>query len=142
MSTSLPSFLDQNRERFLDELKQYLAIPSISTLPENEADVLRAADFVAVSLRDAGLENIEMIQPESVSGLGRYPLVYADWLHAPGKPTILCYGHYDVQPPDPLDEWISPPFEPTVRDGDLYVDVHTTSNLDGVRADITWPELE
>ncbi len=122
MSTSLASFLDQNRERFLDELKHYLAIPSISTLPENEADILRAADFVAASLREAGLENVEMIQPDSVSGVegGRHPLVYADWLHAPGKPTILCYGHYDVQPPDPLDEWISPPFEPTVRDGDLY----------------------
>ena len=122
MSTSLPSFLDQNRERLLSELKEFLAIPSISTLPENKADVLRAADFVAAGLRTAGLENVEMIQPESVSGLagGRYPLVYADWLHAPGKPTILCYGHYDVQPPDPLDEWTSPPFEPTVRNGDLY----------------------
>ena len=122
MSTSLPSFLDQNRERLLSELKEFLAIPSISTLPENKADVLRAADFVAASLRSAGLENVEMIPPDSVSGLagGRYPLVYADWLHAPGKPTILCYGHYDVQPPDPLDEWTSPPFEPTVRNGDLY----------------------
>ena len=111
MSTSLPSFLDQNRDRLLDELKQYLAIPSISTLPENKADVLRAADFVVASLREAGLENVEVIQPETVSGFdgGRYPLVYADWLHAPGKPTVLCYGHYDVQPPDPLDEWISPP---------------------------------
>ena len=122
MSTLLRLFLDQNRERLLDELKEYLAIPSISTLPENKADVLRAADFVAAGLRTAGLENVEMIQPESVSDLegGRYPLVYADWLHAPGKPTVLCYGHYDVQPPDPLDEWTSPPFEPTVRNGDLY----------------------
>ena len=122
MSTSLRLFLDQNRARLLDELKEYLAIPSISTLPENKADVLRAADFVAAGLRNAGLENVEMIQPELVSGLagGRYPLVYADSLHAPGKPTILCYGHYDVQPPDPLEEWTSPPFEPTVRNGDLY----------------------
>ncbi len=122
MSNSLSLFVEQNRDRLLGELKELLSIPSISTLPENKADVLRAADYVAASLRSAGLENVEMIQPESVSGLagGRYPLVYADWLHAPGKPTILCYGHYDVQPPDPLDEWVSPPFEPTVRNGDLY----------------------
>ena len=122
MSTPLTSFLDRKRERFLGEIMEFLAIPSISTLPERKGDVMRAADFVASSLRSAGLENVEMIQPEAVPGLegGRYPLVYADWLHAPGKPTILCYGHYDVQPPDPLDEWTSPPFEPTVRDGDLY----------------------
>ena len=122
MSNSLSLFLEQNRERLLGELKEYLAIPSISTLPENRADVLRAADFVAASLRSAGLENVELIPPDSVSGLagGRYPLVYANWLQAPDKPTILCYGHYDVQPPDPLDEWTSPPFEPTVRNGDLF----------------------
>jgi acetylornithine deacetylase/succinyl-diaminopimelate desuccinylase-like protein len=83
-------------------------------LPEHLPDVLRAAHFVAESMKTAGLENIEVI------ATAKHPLVYADWLHAPGKPTVLCYGHYDVQPPDPLDEWISPPFEPTVRDGNIY----------------------
>jgi acetylornithine deacetylase/succinyl-diaminopimelate desuccinylase-like protein len=95
-------------------LKTFLRIPSVSTLPEHVPDVRRAAQFVADSMKTTGLENIEIIPT------AKHPLVYADWLHAPGKPTVLCYGHYDVQPPDPLDEWISPPFEPTVRDGNLY----------------------
>ena len=75
---------------------------------------MKAAHFVAASLSDAGMEHVEIIETEG------HPLVYADWLHAPGKPTVLCYGHYDVQPPDPLDEWITPPFEPTIRNGNLY----------------------
>ena len=74
----------------------------------------RAAQFVADSLRAAGLENVEIIPT------AKHPLVYADWLHAPGKPTVLCYGHYDVQPPDPLELWTTPPFEPALRDGNLY----------------------
>ena len=121
MSNPLLLFIEENRERFLDELKEYLVIPSISTLPEHRADVLAAASFVAESLESIGLENVQLIHPE-ISNLteGRHPLVYADWLHAPGKPTILCYGHYDVQPPDPLNEWVSPPFEPTIREGNLY----------------------
>jgi len=76
--------------------------------------VARAAQWVADGLRRAGLENVEVIPT------GHHPLVYADWLHAPGKPTVLCYGHYDVQPPDPLELWHTPPFEPTLRDGNLY----------------------
>ena len=95
-------------------MKQFLRIPSVSTLPDHASHVHQAAKFVASSLTAAGLDHVEII---STSG---HPLVYADWLHAPGKPTVLCYGHYDVQPPDPLEEWISPPFEPTVRDGNLY----------------------
>jgi len=98
----------------LSELKDFLRIPSVSTLPEHIPDIQRAAEFVASSLRAAKLEHVEVIKTAG------HPLVYADWLHAPGKPTVLCYGHYDVQPPDPLDEWISPPFEPTVRDGNIY----------------------
>ncbi len=104
----------ENRERFLEELKAFLRIPSVSTLPEHRRDIESAAGFVAAALAGAGLENVEVIP---TSG---HPLVYADWLHAPGKPTVLCYGHYDVQPPDPLEAWVSPPFEPTVRDGNLY----------------------
>jgi acetylornithine deacetylase/succinyl-diaminopimelate desuccinylase-like protein len=111
---STAPFVEQHKERLLEELKQFLRIPSVSTLTEHNEDVQKAAQFVADSLRDAGLENIEIILT------AKHPLVYADWLHAPGKPTVLCYGHYDVQPPDPLGEWISPPFEPTVRDGNLY----------------------
>jgi len=76
--------------------------------------VHKAAEYVAAKLRDAGMENVEIIETE------RHPLVYADWLHAPGKPTVLCYGHFDVQPVDPIELWHSPPFEPTVRNGNLY----------------------
>ena len=98
----------------LQELFAFLRIPSISTLPENKGDIDRAAKFVADSLTRAGLENVEIIPT------AQHPLVYADWLHAPGKPTVLCYGHYDVQPPDPLELWNSPPFEPVLRDGNIY----------------------
>jgi acetylornithine deacetylase/succinyl-diaminopimelate desuccinylase-like protein len=114
VSQATDLFVEQNKPRLLEELKTFLRIPSVSTLPEHFSDVRRAAQFVADSVKTAGLENIEII------ATAKHPLVYADWLHAPGKPTVLCYGHYDVQPPDPLDEWISPPFEPVVRDGNLY----------------------
>lgn len=113
-SSPVAAFVDANRTRLLDELKTFLRIPSISTLPEHAGDVRKAAEFVADSLRAAGLENIEIIPT------AKHPLVYADWMHAPGKPTVLCYGHYDVQPPDPLELWVTPPFEPTERDGNLY----------------------
>lgn len=114
MSPSTSVFVEKNQYRLLDELKQFLRIPSVSTLPEHASDIQRAAQFVASSLSAAGMEHVEVILTAG------HPLVYADWLHAPGKPTVLCYGHYDVQPPDPLDEWISPPFEPAERDGNLY----------------------
>jgi acetylornithine deacetylase/succinyl-diaminopimelate desuccinylase-like protein len=114
MSATTDTFVQSNQERFLAELKEFLRIPSISTLPEHRPDIDRAAQFVADSLRNVGMENIEIIPTAG------HPLVYADWLHAPGKPTVLCYGHYDVQPADPLEEWKSPPFEPTVRDGNIY----------------------
>jgi acetylornithine deacetylase/succinyl-diaminopimelate desuccinylase-like protein len=114
----LPSIVDdfvaKNEPRLLEELFQLLRIPSISTLPEHAVDVVRAAEFVARALETAGMEHVEIVRTE------KHPLVYADWLHAPGKPTVLCYGHYDVQPPDPLDLWKSPPFEPSIRDGNLY----------------------
>jgi len=119
VSQAIDVFVEQNEARFLDELKTLLRIPSVSTLPEHATDIRRAAEFVADALRTAGMEHVEVIET-SVNGRAGHPLVYADWLHAPGKPTVLCYGHYDVQPPDPLDEWISPPFEPTVRNGNLY----------------------
>jgi len=114
MSSTVETYVRQHEARFLDELKDFLRIPSISTLPEHVSDVKRAAEFVAAQLKTAGLENVEIIPTE------KHPLVYADWLHAPGKPTVLCYGHYDVQPPDPLELWNTPPFEPTLRDGNIY----------------------
>jgi len=107
-------FVESNRERFLEELKAFLRIPSISTLPEHQPDIQRAADFVAQGLKSAGMENIEIIPT------AKHPLVYADWMHAPGKPTVLCYGHYDVQPADPLELWKTPPFEPTIQNGNIY----------------------
>jgi len=114
MSQPINEYVKTNQQRLLDELKDFLRIPSVSTLPEHKPDVDRAAQFVADSLTRAGLENVEIIPT------AKHPLVYADWIHAPGKPTVLCYGHYDVQPPDPLDLWKTPPFEPTERDGNLY----------------------
>jgi acetylornithine deacetylase/succinyl-diaminopimelate desuccinylase-like protein len=114
LTSSIDEFVHQNEKRFLDELFELLRIPSISTLPEHNQDTARAAQFVASSLQRAGLEHVEVIQTAN------HPLVYADWLHAPGKPTVMCYGHYDVQPPDPLELWQSPPFEPTVRNGNIY----------------------
>jgi len=114
MALRAQGFVEANRERLLEELFEFLRIPSISTLPEHRPDVERAAQFVARSLREAGLENIEIIPTEG------HPLIYADWLHAAGRPVVLCYGHYDVQPPDPLNEWVTPPFEPSIRDGSIY----------------------
>ncbi len=114
MASLAVSYAKENQQRFLGELKDLLRIPSISTSPEHKDDVRRAAEFVASNLRDIGMENVEVIATKG------HPLIYADWLHAPGKPTVLCYAHYDVQPPDPLNEWLSPPFEPTERKQNIY----------------------
>ncbi len=114
MTTAL-DYSRANHARFLDELKALLRIPSVSTLPEHKGDCRRAAETLAAELKRIGMEHVELIE-----GGGLIPLVYADWLHAEGKPTCLAYGHYDVQPPDPLDEWLSPPFEPVERNGNLY----------------------
>jgi acetylornithine deacetylase/succinyl-diaminopimelate desuccinylase-like protein len=114
MSSPAVTFATENHSRFLSELKNLLRIPSISTLPEHKGDCRRAAEFLAAELKRIGIENVRLIDTEG------HPLVYGDWLHAAGKPTVLVYGHYDVQPADPLDEWISPPFEPTERNGNIY----------------------
>ena len=105
----------ENRAEALERLKTFLRIPSISTLGEHKADIRRAAEWVAAEIRGAGIAARLIEDPE-----GGNPLVYGEWLGAPGKPTVLCYGHYDVQPPDPLDEWKSPPFEPEVRGDDIF----------------------
>ena len=107
------AYAQEHRARFLDALKEFVRIPSISTLPEHHADLGRAADWVAGRLTEIGLS--ARVMPS-----GTHPAVYAEWMGAPGRPTLLCYGHYDVQPPDPLDLWTSPPFEPALRDDNLY----------------------
>jgi acetylornithine deacetylase/succinyl-diaminopimelate desuccinylase-like protein len=107
------NYYQQHQSEFVDGLKAFLRIPSISALSENKPDIRRAADFALNELRAAGLTG------ELIEGDGN-PLVYAEWLGAPGKPTVLFYGHYDVQPPDPLDEWKSPPFEPEIRGNDIF----------------------
>jgi acetylornithine deacetylase/succinyl-diaminopimelate desuccinylase-like protein len=114
MASPAVSFAKDNQQRFLGELKDLLRIPSVSTAPEHKEDVRRAAEFVANDLRRMGMENVEIIQTKG------HPLIYADWLHAAGKPTVLCYAHYDVQPAEPLNEWISPPFDPTERNDNIY----------------------
>ena len=108
------NFINSHKESYIDELKEFLRIPSISTLAENKRDMITAAEFVVAKLRTAGMENVKIIETKG------HPLVYADWLNAPGKPTVLIYGHYDVQPVDPINLWDSPPFEPTIKDGKIY----------------------
>ncbi|MBI2321460.1 MAG: dipeptidase, partial [Chloroflexi bacterium] len=103
-----------NEARFLDELVDLLRVPSISALSAHQADVERCAAHLAAHLRAIGLPRVE------VWPTARHPTVYAEWIGAPGRPTVLVYGHYDVQPVDPLGEWTSPPFEPTVRGGQLF----------------------
>ncbi|MGA3055505.1 MAG: dipeptidase [Candidatus Korobacteraceae bacterium] len=114
MSSAAVSYARENQKRFLDELKDLLRIPSVSTAEEHKDDIRKAAEMVANDLKRIGFEHVETIATQG------HPLVYADWLHASGKPTALCYAHYDVQPAEPLDEWHTPPFEPTERDQNIY----------------------
>jgi acetylornithine deacetylase/succinyl-diaminopimelate desuccinylase-like protein len=106
--------IQSRRDQYVEELKAYLAIPSISALPQHGADVRRCAEWTRDELTRIGLENVKLIETPG------NPVVHGDWLHAPGAPTILFYGHYDVQPVDPLHLWESPPFEATIRDGEIY----------------------
>ena len=108
------AYLDAHRDAFEEQLKALVRIPSVSAQPAHDADTRRAAEFVRDDLRAMGLADAELIETAG------HPLVYAESLAAPGKPTLLVYGHYDVQPAEPLGPWLSPPFEPTVRDGNLY----------------------
>ena len=107
-------FINIQRDRYIEELKQYLAIPSVSALPAHQGDVRTCAEWTAEQMRQIGLQNVKVIETPG------NPIVYADWLGAPGAPTILFYGHYDVQPVDPLELWESPPFDATVREGEIY----------------------
>lgn len=107
-------YIKNNRENYLEELKEFLRIPSISTLPEYKSEVDRCAKFVADNLKKIGLSRVEIFKTEG------HPIVYGEWLGAPGKPTVLVYGHYDVQPVDPLALWNSPPFEPVIKNGKIF----------------------
>jgi acetylornithine deacetylase/succinyl-diaminopimelate desuccinylase-like protein len=107
-------YFDDHQAAYLDELLDFLTIPSISALPEHAGDVRRAAQWVAERLTRAGLEHVQLLET------GAHPVAYADWLHAPGRPTALIYGHFDTQPADPLELWERPPFEPHVVGDRIY----------------------
>ena len=107
-------YIESNADNYIDELKDYLRIPSISTSSANKKDMNTCAKFVSKKLKDAGMKNIKIIPTDG------HPLVYGDWMKAPGKPTVLIYGHYDVQPVDPLELWDSDPFEPVIKDDKIW----------------------
>src|SRR5690349_17676981 len=111
---ALDSYLHEHRAQFLDNLKAALRIPSVSSQSEHKADVRRCAEHIAAHLKKIGMTRAEVVTTPG------HPVVYAEWLGAPGKPTALLYGHYDVQPVEPLDPWKTPPFEPTEKGGTLY----------------------
>ncbi|MEX0749982.1 MAG: peptidase M20, partial [Dehalococcoidia bacterium] len=102
---AVDAYLDSEADRFVAELQEFLRIPSISAQPDHKPDMQAAADWVRTQCEQAGLA------AEIVPTAG-HPIVYAEWTQAAGAPTVLVYGHYDVQPPDPLDQWVTPPFEP------------------------------
>jgi acetylornithine deacetylase/succinyl-diaminopimelate desuccinylase-like protein len=108
------AYVDKHQQQFLDALLDLLRIPSISTLPARRKDVRKAAKYVARRLEAAGLKRVKVIKTDG------HPLVYGEWLEAESKPTVLLYGHYDVQPVDPIELWASPPFEPEVRQNNIY----------------------
>lgn len=111
---SVLRYINQNQNRYIEELKEFLTIPSISNNAENRSDMLRCAEFLINQLRKIGMQKTELFPTDG------HPIVYGEWLGAPGKPTILFYGHYDVQPVDPLELWTTGPFEPSIRGGELY----------------------
>jgi acetylornithine deacetylase/succinyl-diaminopimelate desuccinylase-like protein len=110
----IKQYIEEHKQRFLDELFSLLRFPSISANPTYKPDLLKTANFVAEKLRDAGADNVEVCQTAG------NPIVYGEKIIDRSKPTVLVYGHYDVQPPDPLELWNTPPFEPTIRDGKIY----------------------
>jgi len=109
-------FIQQHRERFLEELFELLRIPSVSADPQYRDSVFKAAEFMAERLKDAGADTAEVCPTDG------YPIVYAEKIIDPEKPTVLVYGHYDVQPPDPMELWESPPFEPVIKETTVHPD--------------------
>lgn len=111
---SVISYINSNITNYVNELMDYIRIPSISTLESHKNEMQRCAQFVCNKIKDAGMNRVEIFQTDG------HPIVYGEWLEAPGKPTVLIYGHYDVQPVDPLELWDNPPFEPVIKDGKIY----------------------
>lgn len=107
-------FIQSNYQNYLEELKEYLRIPSVSTLQSHKSEMIRCAEFAEKKLKQAGISKTKIYSTKG------HPIVYGEWLGAPGKPTVLIYGHYDVQPVDPLNLWDDPPFEPVIRDGKIF----------------------
>jgi acetylornithine deacetylase/succinyl-diaminopimelate desuccinylase-like protein len=112
--SSWQTYLSENQDRFVEEMLEFLSIPSVSSLPEHAADVQAAAEWVAARMQQAGIENVEIMPT------GGHPVVYGDWRHEPGKPTILIYGHFDTQPVDPEELWKTPPFTPAIEGDRIY----------------------
>ena len=112
--TAWKNYLAANQDRYLKELLEFLRIPSVSSLKEHKADVAKAAEWVGARMQAAGVENVQVLPT------GGHPVVYGDWMHAPDKPTVLIYGHFDTQPVDPLELWTQPPFEPAVIEDRVY----------------------
>ena len=110
----ISQYIDKNKNNYINELKEFLKIPSISTDPAHKKDIKKCAHFVKTKLQDAGLNNVKVIKTEG------HPLIYGEWLKAKGKPTVLIYGHYDVQPVDPIELWDTPPFEPTIKSNKIF----------------------
>src|ERR1700674_910029 len=109
------SYIDSNRQRYIEELKKFLSFPSISTNPENKKDIEECAYYIKEHLEHIGMQNVKVMPTKG------HPIVYADWLNAgKDKPVILIYGHYDVQPVDPLNLWTTPPFEASIRGENIY----------------------
>ena len=108
-------YLRKKETEFIEDLIDFVSIPSISAMDEHFEDVVKAGEWVVERLKRAGIENARVMETET------HPVVYADWLHAgEDKPTIMIYGHFDVQPADPYDLWDTPPFEPQIRDGKVF----------------------
>ena len=114
MTDAIATYLETHKARHLEELKTFLSIPSVSTDPAHKKDLQRCAQWLASHLKELGIQGVEIHETPG------HPIIYANHCDKPGKPTVLLYGHYDVQPPEPLEEWVSPPFEPTIRDGKIF----------------------
>ena len=114
MPPELESWIEANRARLLEELLDFIRVPSVSTDPAYAKGIAAAAHILQTRLTKIGLQNVQLLDG------GGHPAVYADWLHAEGAPTLLIYGHYDVQPPDPIELWHTPPFEPTIQNDRIH----------------------
>ena len=141
--SQLSELLSNNQNKNVEELKELLRIPSISSLSEHKEDIQKAASWISNKLKTIGMEHVEIIQTKG------HPIIYADWIHQENAPTVLVYGHYDVQPVDPVDLWETPPFEPTIRDekifargatddkGQMFLHIKAVETLNGIRWKIT-----